>query len=165
MTSRPVLNIPRSTLDTAIDIAALAGILLTIILLITKWAALPDVIPIHFDISGKPDSTGSKLTILLFPAIGILIYAMLTVLNRFPHTFNYPVPITEANAYRQYQIAVGLIRWLKLELVWEFAFIEWQIILAASGKALGLNVAFLLIILLVVFGTVGYYLWQAYQNR
>ncbi|MFB2919708.1 MULTISPECIES: DUF1648 domain-containing protein [Aerosakkonema] len=165
MTSRPVLNIPRSPLDGALEIVAFAGIAFNIIYLIVNWAAIPDIIPIHFDVFGKVDGMGSKLTILLFPSLSLLFYVSLTIVNLFPHTFNYPVPITEQNAYRQYQMALRLMKWLKMQLIWLFAFIEWQIIQAAIRQEFVLNIGFLLVIILVIFATVGYYLWQAYQNR
>ncbi len=38
-----------------------------------------------------------------------LLYAGLSVLSRFPHVFNCPRGITEANARRQYTLVRGLL--------------------------------------------------------
>ena len=165
MSSRPVLNIKRSRLDIAIEIISIAGVILSIILLISQWSAIPDTIPIHFNLVGKSDRMGSKLTLLLFPAIGLVNYILLTVINRFPNTFNYPWPITEENYARQYQIAQNLLKWLKLEMVWLFTFIEWQTVRVATGKSLLLNAGWLVAIIGIIIGSVGYYFWQAYRDR
>jgi hypothetical protein len=41
----------------------------------------------------------------------------MTVLNRFPHIFNYTTTITEENALREYTRATRLVRYLKLTMV------------------------------------------------
>lgn len=161
---RPILTIARSPVDLALDVVAIAGIVVLLLLTLQSWT-MPNTIPVHFNVAGKPDAMGSKTTILLFPGLSIVLYLVFTLLRRFPHTFNYPWAITQENAYRQYQIAIGLMNWLKTEIVWLFTYIEWQIIQVALGKSTGLGIAFLPIFLIVIFGTVGIYFWQAYQAR
>lgn len=106
--NRPILPIPRSPSAAVLEIVAVAGTVLSVALLVQSWKALPPVIPVHFGISGKPDGWGAKPTLWLFPALSAAIYVGLTVLSRFPHTFNYPVPITEENALQQYRLACEL---------------------------------------------------------
>ena len=43
-----------------------------------------------------------KVTIWIMPAVAAIIFAVLTAVSRYPHTFNYPVRITSENARRQY---------------------------------------------------------------
>jgi hypothetical protein len=83
---------------------------------------------------------------------------LFTLLRRFPHTFNYLVTITVENAPRQYAIACSLLNWLKAELVWLFAYMEWQMVLSAANQSMGLGFWALPLFLLVVFGTVGIWL-------
>ncbi|MEP0753045.1 DUF1648 domain-containing protein [Trichocoleus sp. Lan] len=162
---RPILTIARSPVDLLLDVGAIAGILVLLLLTFQSWTNLPNTIPVHFDIAGKPDATGSKITILLFPSLSIVFYLLFTFLPRFPHTFNYPWAITQENAYRQYQIAIQLMNWLKTEIIWLFTYIEWQMIQVSLNKSIGLGIAFLPIFIVVIFGTVGMSLWQAYQAR
>lgn len=52
-----------------------------------------------------------------------------------------------------------------MELALLFALSEWQVIRAAMGKEFMLNWLFVLVTILVICSTLGYYFWQAYQNR
>jgi hypothetical protein len=163
--NRPILPIPRSPAAAVLEIVAVVGTVLSVALLVQSWKALPPVIPVHFGISGKPDGWGAKPIVCLFPALSAAIYVGLTVLSRFPHTFNYPVPITEENAARQYRLACELLSWLKAELICLFGWIAWGTIQVALGKAEGLGVGFAPAVMLVIFGTAGFYFWQAYRAR
>jgi hypothetical protein len=58
----------------------------------------------------------TKLTIFIFPIITSLIFLVLSILVRYPHVYNYPVPIKENNALRQYANATRLIRFLKISI-------------------------------------------------
>jgi hypothetical protein len=69
----------------------------------------------------------------------------MTILNRFPHVFNYPKKITNQNAERQYTIATRLIRYLKFIVVLGFSIIALITSQAASDKITGLVIWFLLI--------------------
>jgi hypothetical protein len=69
--------------------------------------------------------------------------AAFTILARYPHLFNYPVRVTPENAPRLYRSGRLLLRWLNVVLTWVFAFIEWQTLQVALGKATGLPEWFL----------------------
>lgn len=163
--TQPILRLPLSPTLVALEIAAAVGILAIALFLFQSWASLPPTIPVHFGLTGKPDAWGSKQILWILLALVVVLYLGLTVVNRFPHTFNYPYPITEQNALRQYQLALGLMGWMKADLIWLFAFIEWQMLQVGLGASQGLGVAFLPVIMLVIFGTVGFYFRQAYLAR
>ena len=76
------------------------------------------------------------------------MYIILTIIRRFPHTFNYPVQINENNAFRQYQLAVVYISLLKAQVVWLFAYLQWQMIQVALGNSTGLGAWFIVVVLL-----------------
>lgn len=97
--------------------------LLCIVVLAGSWvfaiwslSKLPAVIPMHFDGGGNADGYGDKATIFIAPAIGTIIYAGLTLLNKYPQLINSPVALTPATAIR-------VLRYLKTALVLLFAFI------------------------------------------
>lgn len=163
--SRPILYLPHSPFQAFLEIAALVGLVLSFLTLLRSLPALPASIPIHFGLSGKPDAWGDRQTLWLFPGLNVVLYLAVTITSQFPHTFNYPVAITPENAFKQYQIAFNLLLWLKLEIIWLFAFIEWKMIQVAVGASQGLGVAFAPAMLLLICCTSGFYLWQAYRAR
>jgi len=134
-TGRPVLKIPRSPLENVSELLAVLGIIVHAFILFHYWPALPDVIPTHFGISGEADGWGSKNTLFLLVGMSVVMYVVLTVLNFFPHTFNYLVEITEKNARAQYANARLLLNIMKVEMVYLFAYITWGTVQVALGNA------------------------------
>ena len=163
---RPVLHIPLSTSEILVEIAALVGVLLTVVVIVQSWPTLPDTIPTHFGVSGQPDAWGSRVSLWLLPGISILlVYIPLTIFSRFPHIGNYPWNITEENAETQYQLVRSMMGWIKAETVWLITYIIWKTIQVACGKASGLGTTFLWIFLLLIFLTPAIYFYRAYRAR
>ena len=162
---RPVISLGLSPVLVTVELLAAIAILLAVLLIVQFWAVLPDRIPIHFGDRGLADAWGDKVTIWIMPAVAAIIFAVLTAVSRYPHTFNYPVPITFENARRQYLLGRGLLVWLKAEICWLLAFVVRQQILVALGNAQRFSVELILGIILLVFGMVCVYLFQAYSAR
>jgi len=162
---RPVLVIERSPIEIVLEVAAAVGVVLGILIVAQAWSTLLNTIPLHFGISGKPDSWVNKWNLWLFPLLCLAIDVGFLLLSRYPQAFNYPYPITEQNAPRQYQVARLLLVWLKTEIIWLFAFVDWEVVQATSGNITQLNMQWFLAMLLLIFGTVGFYLRQAYLAR
>ena len=162
---RPVLTIPPSPLELGLEFFALLVLIAIFLLLVVNLPGLPDRIPTHFDALGRPDAYGNKMSLLLLPCVSLGLYLLLTVTARFPQSFNYPWAITEENAERQYQMARTMLRGLKLELGLVMLYILWVQIQSAQNNVSGLNIAFLPIVLVMIFGTIGFYLWVAARAR
>lgn len=122
---RPRLKLPWSGPDVLLEALAALGLAALVVLAVVYWSRLPQRIPVHFDFRGQPDRWSGKAMFALLPAIGAVIYAGLTVLSRFPHSYNYLWPITPQNAERQYLIARRMVIILKTLVVWLFAGIVW----------------------------------------
>ncbi|WP_293285512.1 hypothetical protein [Microcoleus sp. PH2017_40_RAT_O_B] len=90
---------------------------------------------------------------------------MLWATSRYPHTFNYPVRITQENARRQYLLGRGLLVWLKAEVCWLFAFIVRQQILVALGNAQRFSIELVFGMTFLICATVGVYFVRAYFAR
>jgi hypothetical protein len=118
--ARPVLQIERTPADVILELAAGAAMFAQVALAAWAWGRLPERIPMHFDFAGNPDRWGGRWTILLLPLVTAVLYALLGFVARFPHTFNYPWPITAGNAARQYALARGLLVALRVVLGWLF---------------------------------------------
>ncbi len=162
---RPILDLPYSSQDLALEVAAVGGILLNLGLFGLFWPRLPAVVPTHFGVSGRPDAWGDKSTILILPAASLILYFMLTIVSRYPHKFNYLWPITAQNAAVQYRLARSLLLWLKVEIIALFGFLEWTTIWTALKQGEGLGLIFLPAVLGLIFGTLGVYFYFAYRNR
>jgi glucosylceramidase len=84
------------------------------------WVQLPEQIPIHFDMALRPDAYGDKNELLVLALVGSALFLGMTMLNKYPHYFNYPVPITPENAKSEYTKATRVLRLLKLIILWAF---------------------------------------------
>ncbi len=113
------------------------------VLTIVCYRNFPEIIPIHYSVTGQPDGFGTKETIWILPIIVTVLFVGLTILNKFPHVFNYPNNITEGNAQRQYTNATRLIRYLKLSIVIIFGLIVIQTFRNVTGSTSGVGGWFL----------------------
>ena len=162
---RPVLDLPRTPLELALELCAAGGIAFLAVVLLQAWPHLPPRIPTHFGISGRPDAWGGTDTLLIFPAVAGGLYVMFTIINRFPHTFNYPWPITERNAETQYLLARTMLTAVKAEVVWLMAYLQWITVGVALGRTEGLGGGLVLVFLPVLAATTALYFLKAYQAR
>jgi uncharacterized membrane protein len=123
---RPKIVPPASKADKIIEVIALIGVLLSIIIVIYSATILPEIIPTHYNISGGVDTYGSKWPLLVVFLIPIIfIYALITVVNKYPYNFNYLTIVTEENALRIYSNACTMMRCLKAVMIWMALIIEW----------------------------------------
>jgi uncharacterized membrane protein len=128
MNNRPKIELELTLFDKALEILGWISVLVIWILVITNYITLPDTIPIHYNSLGVADRFGGKENILTLPIVATILFIGLTMLNQFPHLFNYPTPITEDNALRQYSYATRLLRYLKFIVLVIFGAIIWQTI-------------------------------------
>ena len=158
METRPKIPIERTDGDTMLETAAWFALLLLWGVAVYGYMRLPDVIPAHFDGAGRVDRYGGKWTILLLPAIGAALFAGLTILNRHPHFFNYPVAVTAENARSLYTTGTKMIRALKLAVMLIFLLIEAHIYMAAVGMAAGLSWWFFPLTVALLIVPTGFYI-------
>jgi uncharacterized membrane protein len=150
METRPKIKLELSPTDQFLEIAGWFALTLLVGLALVTFFQLPDTIPTHFNVKGEADSYGSKASIFTLPLIGTVMFIGLTILNRYPHVFNYPTEITAENAPRQYANATRMIRYLKLAVVLLFAFLVFKTSSVATGKAEGLGVEMYMVIFFLI---------------
>lgn len=90
-----------------------------------SYGRLPEIIPVHYR-HGVADGYGDKSGIFDLPIVGTVLFIALTVLNRFPHIFNYVEEITSENAESQYYSMTRILRFLKLFMVGIFILIVFK---------------------------------------
>ena len=116
ISSRPRVKIQLTKTDKIITL--LGWLILTIMWVYTliTYLNLPDIIPTNFNLAGEVSSYGNRSSIFSLPIICLLIFIVLSVLNKFPYIFNYPVAITVESVSQQYRIRTKILRYLKLAL-------------------------------------------------
>jgi len=165
METRPKIKISLTTTDNFIEAAGWLALLLIWGITFYQFKNLPETIPTHFNITGEADGFGKKSTIFLLPVFGTVLFIGLTILNFFPHVFNYPVKITPENAAKQYEMATRLVRVLKLSVLIIFIMIIWMTSAVASAKMNGLAAWFVPVVLAVTFIPLGYYIYKSFRNK
>ncbi|MEB3828619.1 DUF1648 domain-containing protein [Phormidium sp. CCY1219] len=158
---REFMAIARSPLVLSLELAALVGIICTFVAIGQFWGRLPETIPIHFGLTGQPQNWGNKPILCLLPTVGTLIYLIFTFSPYFSQLFDNSLPIPEEQAQHLSQIVRELFAWMKVQIIWLFFFIEWQIIQVSLGNSQTIATTFIFTALIFLGGTIGFYYQQA----
>lgn len=164
MNKRPKLKITFTPFEIIIQGISVLGIVIIVLTLFIFWSHIPDRIPTHFGQSGKADAWGGKGSLLLLPVFASIIYIILLVAESFPHTYNYLCKITEQNAEFQYRNARMLIGCMKLIIIYLLVYIEWKLVQVALNKAEGLGIGFLPVFIIILFGTIGFFIFRMLKH-
>lgn len=140
-----------------LEIVALLLLLLT--LGMTAYAVsgstpLPARIPTHFNAAAQPDGWGRPSMLWFMPIVATVIYLLMGLVARHPAAFNFPMRTAPAARRQLEAIALGMIVWLKFEVLGLFAWIQYQTIQFARRGQGALSPVFLPAVLVVVFGTI-----------
>jgi uncharacterized membrane protein len=121
-------------------------------------APLPERVPTHFDIAGRPNAWGSPSGIFLLPAIAGALYLLITVGALFPASFKYPIRVTEENRPRLEALSRQMLAWVKVDLVCLFAWIQWNIIAAMRQERFTMSPATVPAFMVLILGTTAWYI-------
>lgn len=162
---RPRIKVPVTPLEVLFELLSLLGLVGAAWMLIKFWPDLPAVIPKHFDAAGEVDAWGDRSSLYFLLGTNLVLYVMLTVVRKIPHTFNYPLKVTADNARRQYQLAIWYMALLKAQVVWLFLYLQWQTIQVALGHSSGLGTWFIAVVLAGLFIPILIYVLAARKSR
>lgn len=123
-----------------------------------RWPSLPEQMPLHYNFAGEIDRWGSRLELLVCPLVGLLLFLVLTGCLHLPQLWNMAVQPTADNRARLYSVTKTLLLWMRLEVLLLFGYLGY-----ATTTLRPLSVWFLPVVLLVVFGTIGFYVYQQVQ--
>ncbi|MBS1517645.1 MAG: DUF1648 domain-containing protein [Bacteroidetes bacterium] len=165
MKERPKLKLELTQADKTVEIIGWLLIFAVWGLTIINYQSLPNIIPTHYNGAGVADGFGAKWMILTLPLVATVLFVGITILNKFPHIFNYPTEITADNALRQYTNATRLIRYLKVIIVVIFGFIAFQTIRHANGQTEGLGIWFLPMTIGLIFIPLIYFLIKSTKTK
>jgi uncharacterized membrane protein len=143
MQTKPKIQLQLSKFDGTLELLCKIVVVVMFCLAVFVYLQSPDIIPSHFNASGKPDGFSDKFVIFVLLFIGTLTYFGFNQLVKFPHIFNYAVRITKENAERQYELAIRMIRFLQLAMLITFTVIILMTYLTSIGISNGLGTWFL----------------------
>jgi len=165
MEERPKVKIELSTIDKVIEVLGWLALITLWGLIVLNYSNLPETIPTHYNGLGQVDSYGNKTTIFMLPVIGTILFVGMSILNKYPHIFNYPTNITADNARQQYTNATRMIRYLKFAIALIFSLKVFKTLQTATGKSGGLGTWFLPLELGLIFIPAIFYLIKSFKMR
>ena len=146
-----------SKITNLISLLSVVGIVLYVII---TWKNIPDMIPGHYNIAGEIDKYSSKNSIWILIVVQILLFTMMSVLERFPNIWNTGVKITEENRERVYTNLRNMQTYLKMMIMIYFSYMTLQSI---AGERLNSISVFAFLIL--IFGGMSIFLVKIFKNR
>ena len=165
METHPKIKIKRTGLDILLEVIIWATLIINWAMVLYFFPKLPESVPEHFNKYGEIDSYGSPGSLFLIPIISAITIAGLSVLNKFPYIFNYPVKITPENTERQYRNATRMIRVINLLIAIIFAWATFETIAVATDNNfvgiewITLDITMLMIVVMIV------YIVKAYKKK
>ena len=146
-----------SKITNLISLLSFVGIVLYVII---TWKNIPDMIPGHYNIAGEIDKYSSKNSIWILIVVQILLFTMMSVLERFPNIWNTGVQITEENVERVYTNLRNMQTYLKMMIMIYFSYMTFQSI--GGGNLHSMSV---FVFLVLVFGGMAVFLVKVFKNR
>jgi len=165
MEKRPQLEFKLSGVNLFVERAGWFTLVLLWFVTVAGYFNMPNSIPTHFNGSGAADGFGEKSSILIVPVIASILFAAITVLAKFPHTYNYLVTITKENADLQYRIATLMLRYLRLAFVLVFTAIVLLTFLTTKGLSNGVGSWFLPTTLGLIFVPMFFFILKSVRSK
>jgi uncharacterized membrane protein len=164
LNDRPVLEIPKTRLEVFFNVLSLLMLCGNFVYIFMAWTSLPDRIPTHFNGLGEVDGWGGKGNIWVLEVIAIVLWGGLTTLEKYPHVYNY-IFLTEENMARQYENARIMVNVLKTTLTFTFVLISWELIQSVKENESSLEIWTLPLLLVMIFGVIGFFIFRSYRLR
>ncbi len=120
----------------------------------------PDVIPTHFGLDGQADGYGGKGSLFVLPSIISFVMFIFTILLKRPETHNYAVQVTTENAPRLYAASNRMLRIVKCIINTFILYFSIEFVQALKSEKLQFSMWSLLVFLVVLFGAIGFQIFQ-----
>jgi len=160
--NKPKITLKKTKPQRYIEMATFACLFIALAYTIYNYTALPEQVPMHFNLYGEVDSYGDKNFVWLTHIIGFGLCFGIYKLNQRPHVFNYPIEITKDNAEKLYTSAVKAMSIVNFSIALLFAIISYQVVsLALSGGNEASTWSEYLIYFIIAVMTLGPLIWVA----
>jgi hypothetical protein len=119
----------------------------------------------HYDFFGEVDKWGSKGIIFSHPIIGAVLWISLTILEKFPHVYNYIINLTEENIEQQYKNGRIMVNVVKNEILIYISYSIWKDVKIAYGHDIAFGTWDLLLSLIILFGSIGFFIVRSFRLK
>ena len=126
----------RNKRDRIVEIAALTVLVVQWAYVVWRYGDLPAELPLHFDFEREGSPFDPRWHIWILPCVSAAVYVLLSWVQRYPHTFFFPVKVTDRNREMLYGLAVRTFRIEKLLLVVLYAYAGYNEVSAACSEML-----------------------------
>ncbi len=106
------------------------------VLVVRSWATLPQQVPYHFDISGRPDRYGRRHSVFILPAVSLVMYISMSAGGETVGLLLGEAPSDLGSVF--------MVTWTKTFTLLLMCHCQWTIIRVAQDKARRMNVFILL---------------------
>ena len=115
-----------------------------------SFTNLPDIIPIHFGIDGKPNGWGEKYTIFFIPIINLALVGFMASVRKHPFSYlNLPIKFSNNNLEERVKLGKQLLDLISVAISTLFFFVELHIVIS-SQNPMSSNGLFFVIFSIVV---------------
>ena len=154
------IKIERNALDILETIISLLCLVGVVVYLILAWNTIPDKIPAHYNAAGEINRWGSKSELIVLPIISWLMFGLITLIERYPSVWNTGVHITPENRDAVYRLLKNMIAVVKMFVLAMFGSIT-----VISSLSLSLPVWFILGFIVLLFGSIAYFIVRITRMR
>ena len=154
------IKIERNALDILESIVSLLSIVGVVVYLILAWNTIPDKIPGHYNAAGEVNRWGSKSELIVLPIMSVLLYGLITLIERYPQIWNTGVRVTEENRAAVYRLLKSMISLVKMLVLLVLASLT-----VLSSLSLSLPIWYLPAFIVVLFGTIASFVFRLNRLR
>lgn len=165
MNKNPKIKVKPTQLTKSLEIVNYFLIVSFWIITVLAYKHLPDEIPTHYNGLGEVDAYGDKITIFFLPLIATVLFVIVNITAKNPHTFNFSVVITSENVEIQYKNAMRFMQLINLFMLLIFIFIDYKTIQIALTQSGDLGVWFLPLIGIVGISIIIYSIKQSKKEN
>ena len=119
-----------------LELVALIAAFAPFLIVIQSWGSLPELVPTHFGISGRPDRWGRRWQIWILPVLAPVMYTVFSVTT---HT----LPWSGLDSHLPESLLRAMVP-LKALICLELSYVSWMTVRVARKQAERLN-SFLLL--------------------
>lgn len=150
-----------SKIDKMLDTAGWFGLATLVIITVFTYFRVPDTIPVHFNIVGRPNGFGNKL--FLFAVLGIACFIFFSITLTIKYVFASPKATAIPN--KNLDFAIRIVRFLKLMVMIGFIYIMVITNLIVDHVTDGLGSFFLPAVVITLLFPVAYFFKKTMREK
>lgn len=164
MSKKIKTNFKKHLIDKLIQIIGSLIVVASFVYIIIYYSQLPDEIPIHYGLDGKPDDFANKSSIWSIPILSLLMFIGLTYLSKIQIPYNFAAKSVVKNAAYLKIIKYRFIQALNAIIAFIFFFLTYKTVQIGLGNDTGLGNYFIYLVIIGMFAPIVVYLFLALRK-